>query len=162
MPENRDNSPSKLLVLPKFIYMKKDVLDLIHEVVGIEEFLYKSQIRTSGAKISLPKTTKLLDSFAETNNRNILHHGQRMEMAAFLRKVYNNAPEVSVYVRQKSDNLAEGIVEWFRSNIHAQTLVRFVEDTRVGVGCAVRIKHKTYNITLQNRMKAIPLSLTKE
>lgn len=144
-----------LLKLPPFIQSKDQVHELIKEVLMIEDFLYKGRVRESGSKMSLPKTTAELDSFAQANNRNVLQHAQRRELAEFLRNVYKNAPEVAVQFERPDKQLLEGVVEWFRNNIHAQTLIRSTYNPRVGVGCYLRIKHKTYDLTLKSRLAGL-------
>lgn len=140
---------SKYLVLPEFVHTRQQVYDLLTEVLRIEEFLYSANTRQSGSKMSLPKTTGELDKFAQANKRNVLNHGHRLEMAKFLREVYKRAPEVSLYVSNtKNSQLVEGVAEWFRHNVHAQTLFVVSQLTKVGVGCVVRIKHKTYDFSL--------------
>lgn len=144
-----------LLKLPPFVNSKEQVQDLIKEIMNIENFLYKGRVRESGSKMSLPKTTSELDAFAQANNRNVLQHAQRRELAEFLRNVYKNAPEIAVQFEHAEKQLVEGVVEWFRANIHAQTLVRVSQNPRVGAGCYLRIKHKTYDLTLRSRLAEI-------
>ncbi len=150
-----DNNEENLLKLPKFVYSKEQVQSLIKEITSIEDFLYKGRVRESGSKMSLPKTTSELDDFADANNRNVLQHNQRMELAGFLRKVSKDAPEVAILLESNNKQIVEGIAEWFRKNIHAQTLLRVNTNPRVGAGCMLRIKHKTYDFTLRNRLADI-------
>lgn len=145
-------APPKFLVLPDFIHSKEQVHALVKEILLIQDFLSKSQVRTPGTKMSLPKTTADLDRFAEANKRNVLNHTQRNEMAHFLRSVYNLAPVVNVYFAiDENPKFVEGIIHWFRSNVHAQTLFQTHAHAKVGPGCVVRLKHKTYDFTLRNR-----------
>jgi hypothetical protein len=145
-------SNSSKLTLPVFIKTKEDVHNLIKEILLIEDFLYKAQVRESGTKMMLPKTTPELDKFAEANRRNVLNHTQRMELAKFLRAVYKKSPVVSVYFTLgQNPAFVEGVVSWFRTQIHAQTLFHLSSHTKVGAGCIVRIKHKTYDFSLKKR-----------
>lgn len=140
------------LVLPSFIKTKEDIHEMIKEILNIEDFLYKAQVRESGSKMSLPKTTSELDKFAEANQRNILNHAHRMELAKFLRAVYKKSPVVSLYFTVGNDaQFIEGIVQWFRTQIHAQTLFHLSSHSKVGAGCIIRIKHKTYDFSLKKR-----------
>jgi hypothetical protein len=142
----------KFLVLPNFIHSKEQVHALVKEILLIQDFLDKSQVRTPGTKMSLPKTTADLDKFAEANKRNVLNHTQRNEMAHFLRSVYNLAPVVNVYFAiDENPKFVEGIINWFRSNVHAQTLFQTHAHAKVGPGCVVRLKHKTYDFTFRKR-----------
>jgi hypothetical protein len=150
MAESTD--PPKLLVLPNFIHSKEQVHALVKEILLIQDFLNKSQVRTPGTKMSLPKTTADLDKFAEANKRNVLNHTQRNEMAHFLRSVYNLAPVVNVYFAiDENPKFVEGIISWFRSNVHAQTLFQTHAHAKVGPGCVLRLKHKTYDFTFRKR-----------
>lgn len=145
-------SAPPFLVLPSFIHSKEQVHSLVKEILRIQEFLNKSQVRTPGTKIDLPKTTADLDRFAEANKRNVLNHTQRMEMAQFLRKVYNLAPVINVYFAiDENPKFVEGIITWFRSNVHAQALFQTHAHAKVGPGCVVRLKHKTYDFTMRKR-----------
>lgn len=144
------SEPPVLLVLPSFIQTREQVYALMSEILQIEDFLYKAQVRESGTKMSLPKTTPDLDKFASANKRNILNHNHRVELAKFLRGVYKLAPAVSVTVAlDPHSSLIDGIIEWFRSHVHAQTLVQVNQQASVGPGCIVRIKHKTYDMSLK-------------
>lgn len=146
-------TPNKTqLVLPAFVKTKEDVHNLIKEILSIEDFLYKAQVRESGSKMSLPKTTPKLDKFAEANGRNVLNHAHRLELAKFLRAVYKKAPVVSLYFTLvQNPAFVEGVVTWFRTQIHAQTLFHLSSHTKVGAGCIVRIRHKTYDFSLKKR-----------
>ncbi len=150
-------TPPSLLVLPNFIQTKDQVLALIKELLALEDFLYRARVRQSGTKMSLPPTTKELDKFATANKRNILNHIHRLELAKFLRKVAQQAPVVVVYSAGHDNRLIEAVVTWFRSHIHAQTLFQLSVYSKVGGGCMVRIKHKTYDFSLRSRFdKAVP------
>lgn len=149
MPEA---SPPILLVLPEYIQTKFQVLKLVSEILQIEEFLSKAKNRQSGTKLDLPKTTSLLDKFADANQRNVLNHTQRTEMAHFLREVYKRAPVVSLVLPLGADKaIAEAIVKWFRQNVHAQTLVQTSNLNSLVGGAIIRIKHKTYDLSLTKR-----------
>ncbi len=149
MPET---NPPILLVLPEYIQTKLQVLKLVSEILQIEEFLSKAKYRQAGTKLELPKTTSLLDKFAEANQRNVLNHTQRTEMAHFLREVYKRAPVVSVVIPLSTDKaITEAIIKWFRQNIHAQTLVQTSSLNSLVGGAIIRIKHKTYDLSLAKR-----------
>lgn len=147
-----DQNPPQFLVLPNFIHSKEQVIELVKEILRIQEFLNQTEKRTPGTKMNLPRTTADLDKFAEANKRNVLNHTQRREMAHFLRSVYNLAPVVNIYFAiDENPKFVEGIIHWFRSNVHAQTLFQTHAHAKVGPGCVVRLKHKTYDFTLHNR-----------
>ncbi len=150
--------PPERLVLPSFIQTKDQVTALIRELLALEDFLYKARVRQSGSKMSLPPTTKDLDRFATANKRNILNNTHRLELAKFLRKIAQRAPVVTVYYSAGQDNrLVEGVINWFRTQIHAQTLFQLNAHAKVGGGCLIRIKHKTYDFSLRGRFdKAMP------
>ncbi len=151
MPEQE---PPKLLVLPSFIQSRLQVHQTLSEILQIEKFLSEAQTREPGSKISLPKTTADLDKFAEANKRNVLNHSHRMELASFLRDVYKLAPVVGVMLQPHADkSIGEGIVEWFRSNVHAQTLIQVSVQNKLYGGAVIRIKHKTYDASLASRFK---------
>lgn len=149
MPEQ---DPPSLLVLPSFIQTKEQVHQMLSEILQVEKFLNEAQNRTAGSKLSLPKTTADLDRFAEANKRNVLHHGYRIELARFLREVYKRAPVISVFVPAGADKkVSEAIVGWFRSNVHAQTLIQLSPQNKLYGGTVIRIKHKTYDLSLATR-----------
>lgn len=147
-PETRASQ----FVLPEFVRTKEQVHELIKEILMIEDFLYKARVRQAGTKMTLPKTTPELDKFAEANKRNVLNHAHRLELAKFLRAVYKKAPVISLYFTLgENQKFMDGIVTWFRTQIHAQALFHLSSHTRVGAGCIVRIKHKTYDFSLKKR-----------
>lgn len=144
-----DSEPPKRLVLPENIQSKQQVIKLISEILRIEEFLSRAKNRQAGTKLELPKTTSILDKFAEANQRNVLNHNQRTEMAHFLREVYKRAPEVSLVLQLGADKaILNAIIKWFRENIHAQTLVKVSFLSSLAGGAIVRIKHRTYDLSL--------------
>ena len=147
-----DSNPPELLVLPSFIVSKGQVYQLLGEILQIEKFLSEVQNRAPGTKMTLPKTTVDLDKFAESNKRNVLHHGQRIQLARFLRQVYQHAPDIGVMMPGHVDKaILEGITLWFRSNVHAQALMTASINNRLYGGILLRIRHKTYNFSLEPR-----------
>jgi hypothetical protein len=155
-----DNSETPVfLVLPTFVRSSDDVRTLMGEILHIEEFLYKAQVRETGAKMSLPRTTAILDKFAEANKRNVINHKHRIELAKFLRGVYKLAPVITLTTGTKNNKqIVDGVIEWFRSHVHAQTLVRTNIKNDLGPGCFIRIKHKSYNFLLNERFdKSAPV-----
>lgn len=146
-------SPPALLVLPIFIRSKEQVQKLVTEILQIDDFLNKAQVRQAGSKMTLPHTTSVLDKFAEANQRNVLNHTQRMEMAKFLRDVYKFAPVVQLFVPIGDGSaMSEGVASWFRSTVHAQTLFKLTPYPQLsGGGAIVRIKHKTYDFSLRKQ-----------
>lgn len=158
-----NDQPPKLLVLPSFIVSKSEVHRLLSELLQIEDFLYKAGNRQPGSKLSLPKTTEDLDKFAEANKRNVLNHGQRIEMARFLRAVYKYAPEVSVILPTGANpNILDNITKWFRQNIHAQTLLVRSTQNRLSGGAIIRIKHKSYDFSLNAKFASYDNLLIRE
>jgi len=140
------------LVLPEFVRTKAQVHNLIKEILSIEDFLYKARVRETGSKMNLPKTTAELDKFAEANQRNVLNHVHRLELAKFLRAIYRKSPVISLYFSVgENEQFIDGVVKWFRTQIHAQTLFHLSSHTKVGAGCVVRIRHKTYDFSLKKR-----------
>lgn len=151
MPENL---PPELLVLPEFIQTKKQVLQLLSEILSIEDFLNKAQHREAGTKLALPKTTADLDKFAEANKRNVLNHVQRNELAHFLKEIYKRAPVIGMVLPIQTDKaVINGVILWFRSNVHAQILVQISVHNRLVGGAILRIRHKTYNFSLAGRFE---------
>lgn len=147
-----ENSPPKLLTLPNYIKTRFQVHQTLSEILQIEKFLSEAQNRTPGAKMTLPKTTSELDRFAEANKRNVINHGHRIELARFLREVYKRAPVVGVVLPINADDkLPEAVVAWFRSNVHAQTLIQTTALAQLQGGAIIRIKHKTYDASLLSR-----------
>lgn len=144
--------PPILLVLPEFIQTKLQVLKMVSELLQVEEFLKEAKHRQPGAKLILPNTTALLDKFADANKRNVLNHNQRTEMAHFLREVYKRAPVISLVLPLRADKaIVEAIIKWFRQNVHAQTLVQTSNHASIIGGTIVRIKHKTYDLSLAKK-----------
>lgn len=155
-----EQEPTKLLILPSFIQTKEQVHRTLSEILQIEDFLNKAQNREPGSKLSLPKTTADLDKFAEANKRNVLNHAHRMDLAKFLRDIYKLAPEVGLVVPVRADaKMIDSIVGWFRSNIHAQMLVQTTVQNKLYGGAIVRIKHKTYDLSLASRFTKVDSTL---
>lgn len=148
-----NEDPPKLFILPSFISSKADVHQLLAELLQIEDFLYKAKTRQPGSKLSLPKTTADLDRFAEINHRNVLNHGHRIDMARFLRAVYKYAPEIGIIVPPNTDLIViDTIINWFRQNIHAQTLIIRSSHKQLAGGAIIRIRHKSYDFSLNTKL----------
>lgn len=147
------SQPPKLLVLPSFLATKGEVHKMLTELLQIEKFLDEAKMRQPGTKLSLPQTTADLDKFADANGRNVLNHDHRGEMARFLRAVYKYAPEIAVMVSPNAEKqLIDKIIEWFRQNVHAQTLISRSDQARLNGGAIIRIKHKSYDFSLNSRL----------
>ncbi len=145
-------APVNSYYLPLFVRTKTQVRELIQEILGIEDFLYKAQVRETGAKMSLPKTTPDLDKLAEANKMNVLNHQQRMELAKYLRSVYIQAPVINVYFSvSENPRFIEGVLSWFRKEVSPVALIELNSHSKVGAGCIIRIKHKTYDFSLKKR-----------
>lgn len=155
-----DSHLPKLLILPSFIRTRFQVHQTLSEILQIEKFLSEAQNRSAGSKMALPKTTSDLDRFAEANKRNVINHGHRIELARFLREIYKRAPVVGVVLPKNiSDKIPESIVAWFRSNVHAQTLIQISTSVTLQGGAIIRIKHKTYDASLINRFNSFDETL---
>lgn len=151
MPEDK---PPVLLILPSFMRSREQVHSALSEILQIEDFLYKSKVRKPGQKMSLPKTTAELDKFAEVNKRNILNHGHRIELARFLRAIYKHAPVIKVALPLNiSPEVVDKTVNWFRTNVHAQTLMLFTYQNNLYGGMIFRIRHKTYDFSLNGQFQ---------
>lgn len=140
------------LVLPDFIYSKAQVHALVAEILRIEDFLRSTRTRQPGTKMSLPKTTTNLDRFAEANKRNVLNHSHRTELAQFLRTVYKHSPVLVMGVGiDYNSKFIEGIVNWFRLNVDEKILFQVRPQAKLGLGCIIRVRHKTYDFSLKKR-----------
>ncbi len=149
--ETQTSSASNF-VLPVFVRTREEVKGLIQEILGIEDFLNKAKVRQAGMKMSLPRTTPLLDKVAEANKMNILNNQQRMELAHFLRDVYRQGPQCMVQLSMSENSkLADGVLDWFRKEVDPKTLMYLSSNAKLGGGCIVRIKHRSYDFSLKKR-----------
>lgn len=139
-------------MLPAFVRTREQIHTLIKEILLIEDFLRKAQVRTPGSKMDLPKTTADLDRLADANKMNVLNHDQRRALAHYLRDVYRQAPQINIaFTQSESPRFVDGVIDWFRKEVNPTTLAYLTPHAKIGAGAVIRIKHKTYDFSFKKR-----------
>ena len=132
-----------------------DVSRLQRELAVLNAYMEQEAIRSPGsAQAKLPKTSRLLDELALENKLNLLDKATRQHLQDFLADVAVNAPVVHVsFAADPSSAFLQKIVQWFRENIHAGTLVRVGLQPSIGAGCTVQTTNKFFDFSLRHHLK---------
>jgi F0F1-type ATP synthase delta subunit len=147
--------PSTSFVLPVMIVEPADVRRMTRELEAVDEFLRQAKIRKPGTPVSVPKTTKNLDTFVEMNALQLLDAVDRAKAAEFLEKVASDAPVVHIsFATDPSAVFMTKIITWLRQNIHPLLLVQIGLQPSIAAGCVVRTESKVFDFSLRQYLVA--------
>src|SRR5579864_9058093 len=91
-PESQPN-----LNLPLQVVGVADVMRLLRELNITEDFVHQAELRQPGqASGQLPRSSRLLQEFTETNHLNLLKKDDRAAAQGFLRTIRLSAPMIHV------------------------------------------------------------------
>lgn len=144
-----------VLRVPSLIMTPSDVSRLQRELAALDAYMAQEAIRSpGGSQAKLPKTSRLLDELAQENKLNLLDKATRQHLQDFLADVSANAPIVHVsFAADPTSAFLQKIVQWFRDNVHAGTLVRVGLQPSIGAGCTVQTTNKFFDFSLRHHLK---------
>lgn len=139
--------------LPLQIIGQVEVGRLLRELDALETFLTQSEVREPGSKMTLPRTSKNLESLAEEKELNLLRSDDRKAMKDFLQDVHLHAPVVHMsFVADPSVAFLQKIAAWFRKEIHPNVLIKVGLQPSIAAGCTVRTTNKYFDFSLRRNL----------
>lgn len=141
------------LLLPVTVVGKPDVIRLIREVEGIDDFLQQAKVRKGGQSLQLPKTSQQLEDLASANNLNLLQDQDRIVVAKALKSVLDNAPTMHIsFASNPSVKFMERITAWFRQEIGPGTLIEVGLQPNIAAGFTLRTTSKYFDMSLRKTL----------
>lgn len=143
------------LGLPSFVSSPADVARLRRELARLDEILQQEDLRQASPEPSTPPSiSRLLNELASVNNLQLSDSTARRQLIDFLADLQAHAPVVHIsFAVDPSAAFMQKIVEWFRQNIHATTLVRVGVQPNIAAGCTVRTTNQYYDCSLREYLR---------
>lgn len=134
------------LALPDTIVSSADIARIERELSVLHESY--SQQRLRGQNITLP-VSRSLEAIGEKNSYNLHTTEDRQMLAVELRAVKAKAPVVHVsFASEPSAAAITRLVQWFRAEIHAYTLLVVGVAPSIVGGCIVRTPNSVYDMSI--------------
>jgi len=138
------------LKLPLGVVDQGDVMRLGRELGSLDDFFVGAAARKSGTPQQPPKTTRLLEQLAEANGANLLDAGHRAAIKADLERLSKDAPVMHMsFASEPSPKSVEPILEWFRQQIHPQTLLQVGLTPSIAAGCVLRTPNRFFDMSIR-------------
>lgn len=143
------------IIVPDLIASPADVSRLRRELEALDEHLRQAALREAGeGSLKLPRTSRLLDELASSNQLNLLETATRQNLAGFLADIAQNAPVVTIsFASDPSSAFLAKIVHWFRENVHPSVLVRVGLQPNIAAGCVVRTTNRYFDLSLRQHFQ---------
>lgn len=146
---NKQTSSS--LRLSGSVVSKEDVRAVISDLQAVDNFLHQTSVRAPGTKMSIPKTSQLLEQLAKDNQLSLLQPQDRQKLTIALHRIDVHAPELRFTFAGHPDKkqLAQ-FTEWLRQAIHPHTLIKYSVRPEIGAGCILKTPKNTLNISYRS------------
>lgn len=141
------------VVLPASVVGKTDLIRLRRELDALENYLHQEALRgTKPEEFKLPKTTRMLDDFAQANGLNLLHRADHERITAILDTLMEKAPVMHLsFSVEPSAAFTAKLTAWFRQNVASDSLIQIGLQPNIPAGCMLRTKNKQFDLTLRKR-----------
>jgi len=150
------------LKLPLAVVSQVDIARLIRELNSLEDFFTSAQLRPAGGSMAPPRLTRTLDGLARTNQLNLLDKPQRLKLATALDQLLKTAPLVHIsFASEPAPRFLNEILNWFRTNVHPQTLLQVGLQPTIAAGCVVRTANKVFDLSLRTYLRQQEAYLVK-
>jgi hypothetical protein len=137
-------------VLPSIIATPSEVSRLNREIAQLDEVLHQYSLRSGGGATELPKTSRLLEILAETNQLNMLNADDRRFLRRFLELIDERAPKLHFsFSADPSPGFIDKLIVWLRQEIHPQALVVIGLQPNIGAGCTLRTVNKYFDLSMK-------------
>jgi hypothetical protein len=141
---------STALLLPIAVVSPTDIARLVREVENLDEFFRQAAIRMGGTPQSAPRYSRLLDELVVANSMNLLQTDDRIRLLDALHQLTTKAPVLHIsFSVDPPGPYVQRIVQWLRTNIHQNILVRVGLQPNIGAGCVVRTQNKSFDFSLR-------------
>lgn len=138
------------LKLPAGLTSKGDVMRLQRELNSLNDFFAGAAARPAGVSQQPPKTTKLLDQIASSNDLNLLDAIHRKTLTSQLEDLLENAPSLHIsFAAEPTPKTMEPIIVWLRENIHPLCLVQTGVAPAIAAGCILRTPNKMFDMSMR-------------
>ena len=145
--------PEKQLQLPLLVVGPNDVARLLRELEALDEYLHQAGLKKEN-DVKLPRVSRMLDDFVDTNDLELLHASARKRAAAFLQTVHADAPVMTIsFAVDPSSAFVGKVIAWLRQNIHPMLLLRIGLQPSIAAGCTVRTTNRYYDFSLRSHFK---------
>jgi len=142
------------LKLPLGVVSQVDVARMTRELNNLEDFFSAADTRKAGTPMTPPRLTRMLDSVARDNRRNLLDKTQRQQLGSQLDQVLKQAPLLHIsFASDPPPRTLESILVWLRANIHPQTLLQVGLQPTIAAGCMLRTPNKVFDMSLRSHLK---------
>ncbi len=149
------------LVLPTAVVSRSDVGKALREIDKINDFFHQEGLRGSKDK-PLPTLSLVLDSLSQANGLNMIHAEDRDKLKAFLTQLKTKAPVVHMsFPSEASSDFTAKLLEWYRANLHAYTLLTVGLRPELAAGCTVRTTNKFFDFSFRGRFEKTKIKLVK-
>lgn len=137
--------------IPTGVTSKADVLRLLREMESIDDFFNDNRLRKGGVAVVPPRASQMLEAMAATNKVSLLDADARRDLSQYLSALQERAPVVNIsFATSPSPNFLDKIVEWFRSEVDPQILLRVGLQPNIAAGCVLRTTNKYFDLSLRN------------
>jgi hypothetical protein len=137
--------------LPLLVVGPADVARLMRELESLDDYLHQASLRAGGGEApKLPKTSRMLDDFASTNELNFLHEAERQKAKQYLEDTLKSAPVLAMsFATDPSSAFVGKIIAWLRENIDHRVLLKIGLQPSIAAGCTLRTPNKYYDFSLR-------------
>lgn len=143
------------LKLPLLVVGPSDVLRLKRELESLDDYLHQASLRHGGPAPKLPRTSRLLDDLASSNELNLLQAADRQRAIAYLKEVADSAPVVTMsFGADPSSAFVSKLIAWLRQNIDPGLLLTIGLQPTIGAGCTLRTANHYYDFSLRQHFTA--------
>lgn len=140
------------LVLPLTVVGRTDVSRLLREIAVVDDFLSQSALRQGGSKVSMPRTSHLLEELFGANKLNALQESDRLKLQEFLETVKQTAPVITIsFSVDPPAHFIGKLMQWLRREIHPRILLQTGLQPNIGAGCVVRTTNKYFDFSLREQ-----------
>ncbi len=96
---------------------------------------------------------RVISELAALNQVELTDAAQRAELLAEIEKSLKSAPSITIsFAVDPSAAFMARIVDWLRSSIHPQVLVRIGLRPNIAAGCILRTSSKIYDFSLRHKL----------
>ncbi len=143
------------LSLPSTVASLQDLNDIILDIREYAKWYSHNAIKKSGSKKSegpdISSTAKeILRQYSDSNN---LNASGISDLVEYLEKLKTNAPTISVTLASvPTSDLKKSIVEWSRSNLDPDTMVKFQFNATILGGIVVKCGSRIFDWSFRRKI----------
>lgn len=145
-------APNELLRLPAVIIGPADLARVKRQLESFNETQHQAELRGDKSSADAARLGKLINDVAVLNNCDLHNAEQRETLLTSMEQTLKLAPVVTIsFASDPSADFMATIVDWFRTSVNPQTLIRIGLQPNIAAGCIVRTSSKLYDFSLRSR-----------